>query len=104
DDRSLACLHGGTLSVWSVADGREVVQHTTGVLGTAALAMTPDARFVATAGQEETVRLWDTETWQERIAFNWEIGKPYAVAFAPDGMRAAAAGGNGKIVIWDVDL
>jgi WD40 repeat protein len=104
DDRSLVCLYAGTLSVWSVADGREVVQRTTGVWGSTALAITPDARFVATAGADETVRLWDTETWQERIALNWEIGKPFAVAFAPDGMRAAAAGSSGKIIIWDVDL
>jgi WD40 repeat protein len=104
DDRSLVCLYDNTLSVWSVADGREVVQRTTGAWRSTALAITPAGRFVATAGDGETVRIWDTETWRERTALNWGIGKPFAVAFSPDGMRGAVGGGCGNIVIWDVDF
>jgi WD40 repeat protein len=104
DDRSLASLCGRTLAVWSVADGSEVVRRPVGSWDRTVLAVTPDGRFLATAGDGQTVQLWDTQTWQERAAFDWKIGKPRTVAFAPDGMRAAAAGGRGKIVIWDVDL
>jgi WD40 repeat protein len=104
DDRTLACLHGRTLSVWNVADGRELVRHTLGSRDLTGLAITPDRRLLATLGDEKTVRLWGTETWQERIALDWQIGKPRTIAFAPDGMRAAVGGGSGKIVVWDVDL
>jgi WD40 repeat protein len=103
-DRALASLHGPTLRVWSVPEGREVVQQKVGTKHLTGLAFSPDGRFLATVGNDETVRFWDTETWRERTALGFEAGKLQTIAFAPDGMRAAAAGTDGKIVVWDVDL
>jgi WD40 repeat protein len=103
-DRVLASLHGPTLRIWSVPDGREVARHEVGTEHLTGLAFSPEGRFVVTVGNDETVRFWDTETWHERTALAFEVGKLQTVAFAPDGMRAATAGTDGKIVIWDVDL
>jgi WD40 repeat protein len=65
---------------------------------------TPDGRYLATVSNEETVKLWDTATWELRDEFGWQIGGLKCVRFAPDGMRAACGGEKGQVVVWDVDL
>jgi WD40 repeat protein len=104
DDGILVCLQGSALSVWSASEGREVTRCVAGTRDLTGLSITPDGRFLATVDRDKIVRIWDSATWQERMALDWEIGKLQTIAFAPDGMRAAAAGSSGKIVIWDVDL
>jgi WD40 repeat protein len=67
-------------------------------------AFTPDGRYLATVSNEETVKIWDTATWELRTELAWQIGGLKCVAFAPDGMRAACGGDRGRVVVWDVDL
>ena len=66
-------------------------------------AFTPDGRRLLTAGQDGTVRVWDSHTGQAAGTFEWPVGKLTAVAVAPDGLTAAAAGQKGQIVVWDLD-
>lgn len=66
-------------------------------------AFTPDGRRLLTAGQDGTVRVWDSHTGRVAGAFEWPIGKLTALAVAPDGLTAAAAGQKGQIVVWDLE-
>jgi hypothetical protein len=60
-----------------------------------------DGRFVATAGQDHQVRIWEVATFQEVRSFTGHVGDVYAIAFGPDGKTLASGSRDGTILIWD---
>jgi hypothetical protein len=103
DGRRLAAASGQFLLVWDVAGGEVVWRHKVDRRHFQALAFTPDGRFLAATRNDRTVRFWDTGTWSQSAAYDWEIGPLVSVAIDPGGMRAAAGGKRGVIVVWDLD-
>jgi WD40 repeat protein len=104
DGRRLAAVCGPTFCVWDVKAGTVSALLKTGkrfIIGD--LAFTPDGRRLVTVSNDQTVRLWETATWNEAGGYEWKIGKLRAVAVSPDGLRMAAGGEAGKVVVWDAD-
>jgi WD40 repeat protein len=54
--------------------------------------------LLASAGDDNTVRLWDTRHGQPIMVLNPDLGAALGVGFSPDGSRLAAAGVNGTCV------
>jgi hypothetical protein len=73
-------------------------KHFTGV------AVHPSGKYLAATSNDETVKLFDTTTWEVARTFTWDIGRMRSIAFSPDGALAAAGSESGKIVVWDVDV
>jgi WD40 repeat protein len=67
------------------------------------LAVSPDARTVAGASADETTRLWDAATGEERAVFRGWRGTCFSVAFSNDGRLLAAGGGpaNTTVKVWE---
>ncbi len=66
-----------------------------------AVTVAPDGSWLASGGDDRTVRIWDAATGQERATLSGHAGRVAAVAVAPDGSWLASAGWDGTVRIWD---
>jgi small GTP-binding protein len=99
---------GGTVEVWDLdlPDPwiRTLEGHTGPVTG---VSFSSDGRLLATASQDNTVKLWDTNNWallgeRKADAGDWEIG---GLAFAPVGYQLAWLSDFGRVIrLSDLDL
>jgi WD40 repeat protein len=65
------------------------------------IAFALDGKLLATGGDDQTVRLWDANTGQQRALFTGNRGPVLAVAFAPDGKKVAWGCSDHTVRIWD---
>jgi WD40 repeat protein/tRNA A-37 threonylcarbamoyl transferase component Bud32 len=102
----LAAAYGdGTICVWEaprVSSRWDALRVLTGHRGPInGVAYSPEGRSVATAGGDQSIRIWDAQTGGEPRLLSGHKGQVYALAYSPDGRHLASAGADMLVRIWD---
>jgi WD40 repeat protein len=101
DGRQIAGCYGEDLIIWDTETEAEPIR----LLGhsgmTSSVSYSPDGTRLASAGSwDNTVRLWETASWEELIRLNHEF-MVNDVAFSPDGKTILSGSNGDSIRIWE---
>jgi WD40 repeat protein len=70
--------------------------------GTHGLAFSSDGRYLATAGVDRCIKLWDLANSKEVATLTDGVGWVKSIAFSPDGTRIAYCGNDELVRFWEL--
>jgi WD40 repeat protein len=93
-----------SIKVWDVPNDRlrgEPLRRHTGPVY--AIAFSADQRYLASAGWDGVIRLWDVGSLTEKATMIGHEGDVGSLAFTDCGQMLASGGQDGTVRLWDVD-
>jgi WD40 repeat protein/tetratricopeptide (TPR) repeat protein len=102
DGASIGTAGGDGAVVWSLA-GERIATLAGGAL-VSAIAFGRGGRWLATAGDDETARIWDVPTGRELLSFPDHGDVVTDVAFSPDSTRLVTTSGDGILRVFALSI
>ncbi len=93
----------GQIRIWDARSGREIRRLSRQGVRPLCIAFSPDAKWIASGGTDQTVKLWNAETGTLTRTFGGHTSDVLAVAFSPDGTRLVSAGFDHTVRFWDLE-
>jgi WD40 repeat protein len=101
DSRLLAVADGNAIRLWDHSSRHELTSNLEAHRGTPSQIIVSATGLVATAGEENTVRLWDTATTKQLRLFVSEEWVR-AISLSPNGKLLAASSLDDSVRVWDM--
>ncbi len=100
DGQLLAVFFDGKVEFWNTTTG----QFIDSIAADFEFKFSPDGHSIAIvvpSPTENTIILFDTQSWQTRCTFKVTKDYFYTLGFSPDGKQLATSDGPGKAQVWD---
>ena len=99
--RLLTALANGRLDEWICAgpEQRRQFTHNGAVYGTA---VSKDGNLIVSCSADQTVRVWDNVSGQQKFSLAGHRGPVHAVALSPDESIVVSSGADGTLRLWDI--
>jgi Tol biopolymer transport system component len=102
DRKILLAASSGAVRAWNLAGGGEKLMLAGHRKSTQSLTFSPDGKLLASAGDDQVVKIWDPTTGQLLKTLTDFRAGVSDMAFSADGKKLATDNGAGDIEIWDV--
>jgi WD40 repeat protein len=102
DGRFLVSGDRERISVWDLVHPGQVKHLTGHAEQVVRVALSPDGSLLASASGDQTLKLWNTATWEVLATLRGHEHEVHGVAFSPDGKRLVSSGKDETIRIWNV--
>ncbi|MFM6843266.1 MAG: WD40 repeat domain-containing protein [Dolichospermum sp.] len=66
------------------------------------MAVTPDGKTVISGSDDQTIKIWDLGTGEEKLTFKGHSNSVNAIAVTPDGQTLISGSRDNTIKIWDL--